>query len=832
MINLIQDLRFGVRTLSKAPVFTTVAILSLAFGIGANSAIFSLLDQLLLRTLPVREPDRIIQMSARGPHYGSNSGMSVMSYPMYRDFRDKAQVFDGLIARRSVTGSLGFKGQVERVRTEMVSGNYFQVLGVGSSAGRTLLPEDDVKKNGHPVAVLAYDYWQSRFAGDPSIINQTVVVNDMPFTVLGIVQPGFTGMEVGDATQVFVPMAMQERLFTVPDLLEDRRWRFIHTFGRLKPGVTVEQAKASVAPLFHQIIEGEVKEKAFAKAAQEDRDNFLRQTMDVYPGGTGFSYMRTLMGPAMWILMALVGVVLLIACANVANLQLARATARQKEMAVRLAIGASRWQIIRQLLIESGVLALIAGLLGLLIAKASLAGLFAAFIPAESHLSISPALDTRVFLFTLLISVFVGVLFGLAPALQSTKPELSGTLKDQAGSVVGGTHSIFRKTLVTLQVTLSLLLLIGAGLFVNSLHNLKTLNPGFQTSHLVMFGLDPTTNGYNADRIHSFYRRLFESLETLPSVESVSYANVPVVSNDDWDSSITIEGQDPSQGSKAWAYQNKTSPGYFKTLGVPLKAGRDFTWSDAKTTKKVTIINEQLAREYFKDKDPIGRHIGFGSDPGTKTDIEVIGVVADFKYQSMSEQIGRQMFQPYSQIDFATGQYYYIRTTGEPQSMFRAIRSEVSKIDANLPIFGLRTMEDQVAQNLVVQRLVASLSAVFGLLATMLAVIGLYGVMAYLVSRRAREIGIRMALGAARGDVIGMILREVIVLVGVGLVVGLAGAMGLTRYIKSQLFGVTPNDPWILAIAFAGLAIVALLAGWLPAARAARTDPSIVLRYE
>jgi predicted permease len=832
MTNLIQDLRFALRTLSKAPVFTTVAILSLAFGIGANSAIFSLLDQLLLRTLPVHDPERIVQMSARGSHYGSNSGMNVMSYPMYRDFRDKAEVFDGVIARRSVTGSLGFKGQVERARSEMVSGNYFSVLGVKAAAGRVLLPEDDVKKNGHPVAVLAYDYWQSRFAGDASIIGQSVILNDLPFTILGIVQPGFTGMEVGDATQIFVPMAMQERMWPVPGLMEDRRWRFTHVFGRLKPGVTVGQAKASVAPLFHQILEGEVKEKAFAKAAEEDRRDFLRQTMDVYPGGNGFSAMRMQMGPAIWVLMALVGVVLLIACANVANLQLARATARQKEMAVRLAIGASRWQIMRQLLIESGVLALIAGLLGLAIAKVSLTGLFAAFIPSESHLSISPSLDTRVFLFNLLVSVFVGVLFGLAPALQSTKPELAGTLKDQAGSVVGGTHSAFRKTLVTLQVTLSLLLLIGAGLFVNSLHNLQTLNPGFKSSHLVVFGVDPTTNGYNNERIHAFYRRLFESLETLPAVESVSYANVPVLSDDDWDSSITVEGQDPSQRSKQWAYQNKISPGYFKTLGVPLKAGRDFSWSDAATTKKVTIINEQLAKEYFKDKDPIGRHIGYGSDPGTKADIEVIGVVGDFKYQNVGEQIGRQMFQPYSQVDFALSQFFYIRTTAEPRTMFRAIRSEVSKLDANLPIFSMRTMDDQVAENLVVQRLVASLSAVFGLLATMLAVIGLYGVMAYLVSRRSREIGIRMALGAASRDVVRMILREVVILVGIGLIVGLGGAIGLSRYIKSQLYGVTPNDPWVMAIAFGGLAVVALLAGWLPAARAAREDPSRVLRYE
>jgi predicted permease len=832
MTNLMQDIRFAIRTLSKAPVFTTVAILSLAFGIGANCAIFSLLDQLLLRSLPVREPDRIVQLWARGNNYGSNSGMNVMSYPMYTDFRDRCEAFDGVIARRSLSGSLGFKGQVERIRAEMVSGNYFQMLGVPAAAGRLLLPEDDVKPNEHPVTVLAYDYWQSRFAGDATVIGQTIVVNDMPFKVLGIVQRGFNGMEVGDATQIFVPMAMQARMFPVPDLLKNRRWRFVQVFGRMKPGIEIDRAKASSTTLFHQIIETEVKDKAFAKAAQEDRDSFLRQTFNVYPGGTGFSAMREQMGPAMWVLMALVGVVLLIACANVANLQLARATARQKEMAVRLAIGASRWQIVRQLLIESAVLALVAGVLGLAIGKASLSGMFAAFIPVEQHLTISPSLDVRVFLFNLTISLFVGVLFGLAPALQSTKPQLAGTLKDQAGAVVGGTHAAFRKTLVTLQVTLSLLLLIGAGLFVNSLHNLQSLNPGFRTGHLLVFGLDPTTNGYNADRTRGLYRRLYENLESLPGVESVSYGNVPVISGDDWDSSITIEGHDPSQPSHDWAYQNKTSPNYFKTLGVPIKAGRDFTWSDALTTKKVTIINQKLAQEYFKGKDPIGLHIGFGSDPGTKTDLEVIGVTGDFKYSDMSEQIGQQMFQPYAQIDFALGQFFYLRINGEPQSMFRAIRSEVGKLDANLPIFDMRTMDEQVGRNLVVQRLVASLSAVFGLLATMLAIIGLYGVMAYLVSRRSREIGIRMALGAASRDVVRMILREVVFLVGIGLAVGLASAIGLTRYIKSQLFGVTPTDPLVLALAFVGLAAVALFAGWLPAARAARTDPSSVLRYE
>jgi predicted permease len=832
MTSPLQDLRFAFRTLAKAPVFTAVAAVSLALGIGANTAIFSLLDQLLLRMLPVKDPQQLVQISSKGPHYGNNSGVNVMSYPMYRDFRDRAQVFDGVVCRRGESGSLGYGGSVERVRVEMVSGNYFDVLGLKPLAGRLLHPDDDVHPGGHPLAVLSYGYWTARFAGDRSILGKPVIIDDLPFTVVGILGEGFTGLEVGDSSQVFVPVAMQERIYPEKDLLEDRRSRFLSVFARLKPGVSVEQAKAAVAPLYTQIVQGEVREKEFAKASRETRDAFLRSTMDVYPGGTGFSYMRMLMSSAMWILMALVGVVLMIACANVANLQLARAAARQKEMAVRLAIGASRWQIVRQLLIEGCVLASVAGLLGLVIGKISLAALFAAFIPPGTNLNIHASLDPRAMLFTVFVSLFVGILFGLAPALQSTKPELAGTLKDQAGSVVGGTHSLLRKTLAALQVTMSLLLVIGAALFVNSLLNLKALNPGFQPARLIVFSLSPASNGYDTARTQAFVRRLDEELQAAPGVESVSSGNVALVSGADWDSSLTIEGDDPSQTSKAWAYQNKILPDYFKTLGVPLKAGRDFNWADTATSKKVTIVNEQFVREYFPGKDPVGRHVGIGSDPGTKVDIEVVGVVADFKYQNMDEKIGRQMFEPYMQMKYPFNVSFYVRSPLDPQTMFRTVREAVRKLDPNLPVFDIRSMDEQIAQNLVVQRLVASLAAVFGALATLLAMIGLYGVMAYLVGRRSREIGIRMALGATQGDVIRAILREVGFLVGIGLAAGLALAFALTGFVKSLLFGVTPNDPLVLAGAFLGLAVVAMFSGWLPAFRAAQTDPSRALRYE
>ena len=829
---LMQDLRFALRTLRKSPVFTTIAILSLALGIGANTAIFSLLDQLLLRTLPVRDPGRIVQMAARGAHYGNNMGMNCMSYPMYRDFRDKAEIFDGLLCRRSITASLGHAGQTERAVVEMVSGNYFSVLGVGAALGRVLSSDDDKQTLGHPVVVLTRDYWESRFAANPRIIDQIVTINTFPYTVIGVAQSGFQGVEVGEATQIFVPITMQEQIIPNYKLLDDRRSRFLNVFGRLKPGFSVVQANAAVQPLFHQIIEGEVKEPAFGRASQETKDRFLKSSMEVFPGGAGASYLRRMLAAPTYVLMALVAFVLLIACANLANLQLARATARGKEIAVRLSLGATRFQIVRQLLAECLVLSLTAGIAGLLIGRWVLQGLLT-LRPAEtSQLTITAGIDPRILLFNFGVATLVGVLFGLAPAWQATRPDLATTLKDQAASVVGGAHARFRKVLLVVQVTLSLVLLIGAGLFVNSLMNLRNLNPGFRAENLLMFGIDPNSAGYTPERLRDFYRRLHERLAALPGVTATGHANMPVVSGNEWDSSITPEGFDPAQTSKAWAYMNHVSPDYFRSLGAELVAGRDFRWSDGYGTPKVCIVNQRLANEYFPGKDPIGRHIGMGSDPGTKTDIEIIGVVRDFKYQNMSEDIGRQMYRPFQQVDFALNMWFYVRTASGPGAIASVARNEARALDPNIPVYGMRTLEAQIERNLVVQRLVASLSAAFGVLATLLAVIGLYGVMAYLVGRRTREIGIRMAFGAGSNDVVWMILREVVLLVAIGLGIGLAGSLALTRLVKAQLFGVTPWDPMIITLAMLGLSAVAIFAGFLPARRAARTDPIRVLRYE
>jgi predicted permease len=830
---LLLDVRFALRSLAKSPVFTAVAVLSLALGIGANTAIFSLLDQLLLRPLPVvKDTSSIVQMAGRGRHYGSNWGMDCMSFPMYRDFRDKLSVYDGLIARRGIQNTLGYAGQVQPAQVEIVTGNYFQMLGLQPALGRLLTPEDDKVPGGHTQIVLSNDFWQTRFGGRQNIVGETLVLNNRNFTIVGVAPVGFSGMELGRAAQIFAPMAMQEALIPGQKLLEERRTRFVNVFGRLKSGVTIERARAEVEPLYSQIINEEIKEKAFAKASKEDIDAFLRSKMTVFEGGSGTSFLRRGFGPALWVLMSLVAVVLLIACANVANLQLARATARQKEIAVRLSVGAGRWQIMRQLLVESLLLACAAGALGLVIGRIGASLLVSMQPKGELPTNITADLDPRVLVFTFGVSLLTGVLFGIMPALQSTKPDLASTLKEQAGAVVGGTHARFRKGLVILQVTLSLLLLVGAGLFAQSLRNLRNLDPGFRTARLLMFSVDPNSAQYPVEKSRSFYRSLWDQIKTLPGVESVGSANMPVVSGDEWDSTITVEGQDPGKSSNRWAFMNHTTPGYFATLGAPIVAGRDFTWGDDIANKPVAIVNEQFVKEYCGGREPIGMHVGMGGDPGTKTDIEIVGVVRNFKYENMRETIGRQMYRPNAQMKFVLNQYYYVRTASEPQSVYNALRDEVRKLDPNLPVTSMRTIEQQVERNLSTQNIVATLSVCFGVLATLLAVLGLYGVMAYLVGRRSREIGIRIALGAGTGSVVGMILKEVAVLVVAGLVFGIAGALSLSSLVRAQLYEVAPNDPVVFVGATLLLASVALVAGWLPANRASQTDPTQVLRYE
>ena len=835
MGNLGHDLRFAVRSFKKSPVFLAVAVLSLALGIGANTAIFTLVDQILLRLLPVKNPQQLVLLWGRGPHYGSNNGRYKLSYPMYEDFRDHNQVFSGVFCRWGTSFSVSSEGRTERVDGELVSGTYFPVLGVGAALGRVFTPDDDRVPGGHAVAVISYRYWLNRFGGSKDVIGKKLLVDGYPLTIVGVSQAGFDGTDPGSSPQIRVPVMMEAQLspqFAEFYSLKNRRGRWVNVFGRMKPGVTMTQAKAALQPFFHQMLEMEVREKDFSTAAPETKKAFLSMWMELLPASKGDSELRREFASPLLVLTALVGLVLLIACANVANLQVARATARQKEVAVRLALGASRSRIVSQLLVESLTLALAGGAVGLALAVWMDRALLN-FLPAgDSPLTISTVPDWRILAFNLGISLLTGIVFGLAPALQSTRPNLAGTLKDQVGSIAGGTAVGLRKTLVAAQVALSLLLLIGAGLFIRSLSNLKGLDPGFRTTNLIGFAVDPPMNGYQPERSLDFYRRLRESLDALPGVESSSLAVMPVLTGDEWDSSMAVEGFQHKATEAPDPHMQFISPDYFKTMNIPILLGRDFRMTDGRGAPKVCMVNERFARRFFKGGLAIGKHIGMGGDPGTKLDIEIVGVVRDTKYESMREEVPLEVYRPYHQMEFVIGMYAYVRTARRPEQAFSGIRRVVNGLDPNLPLFQMKTIETQMEESLITERLVATLSTGFGALATVLAAIGLYGVMAYIVAQRTREIGVRMALGASARDVVKLVMRDVFILTGIGIAIGLPAAWGLTRMVRSQLYGIQPNDTLTIAAATLGIAFVALLAGYVPALRATRVDPMRALRWE
>jgi predicted permease len=830
---ILQDLLYSVRSLRKSPVFLLVAVLSLALGIGANTAIFSLISQLILQPLPVREPDRLVMLAGRGKHYGGNDGPDKLSYPMYQEIRDKNQVFSGMFCSYPGTVSATFQGRTELIGADFVSGNYFPVLGIGAAIGRVFTASDDLVQGGHPLAVLSHGYRRARFSADPDIVGKEIVVNGRALTIIGVSQAGFDGVEPGRAPQIRIPITMQDDLpRTDFGHLNNNRFRWVEVFGRLKPGLSMQRAQAGLQPLFHQILNREVTEKPFAKASPIVKQGFLRMWMEVMPGSKGRSILRKTYSKPLFALMAIVGLVLLIACSNLANLLIARASSRQKETAVRLALGAGRGRIIRQLLVESFVLAALGGCLGVALAVAIDRALIR-FLPSDhTPVSLSSTPDWSVLGFTLAISVLAGMLFGLVPAIQSTRTELADTLKDQAGAVIRGGSAGLRKGLVVAQVSLSLLLLVGAGLFLQSLRNLKTLNPGFDVNNLVAFNVNPTMSRYDPKWAADYFRRLRNRLSALPMVDSNTLARVPVLENDEWDFWVTIEGYAAKQDERPDVHMQFCSPGFFKTLKIPVLLGRDFNDRDLDGAPKVGIVNQKLVKRYFGNADPLGRHIGMGIDPGTKLDIEIVGVVGDTKYENMREEIPEELYVPFDQKGFADGATVYVRAQGDPTRVFNMLRAEVTAVDPMVPMDDLRTLDHEVQVSLLTERLLATLSSVFGCLATLLAALGLYGVMAFMVTRRTREIGIRIALGARHGSVVWMVLRETLTLAGIGLAIGLAGAYAATRLIQAQLFGVAPTDSVTIAAACLGIIAVTALAGYIPARRATAIDPMRALRWE
>jgi predicted permease len=828
-----HDIRLAVRGLRRSPLFAIVAILSLGLGIGANTAIFTLIDQILLRKLPVKNPEELVMLYQEGPHNGSNMGLRAHSYPIYHEYQTRAEPLSEVVCRRLIETSVSIDNQTERLAAEMVSGNFFTMLGVKPAVGRVFTSEEDDRVyRGHPVVVLGYDYWMRRFNGDPTVVGRKILVNNYPMTIVGVSAQGFAGLDPSRAPQIRVPMLMKQVMAPEWDWLhmDNERARWVQVFARLKPGWTIESAQAPLQGLFTQIRAYEMTLPRAKEWSPFARERFMQGKLKIESAAIGYSGLRNDFSTPLLVLMCMVGLVLLIACANVANLLIARAFARQREIAVRLSIGATRRQLVRQLLTESLVLSLAGGVLGVFLSVALTRGLIA-FVPAEgAPILIQPTPDLRILTFTLVLTLATGIVFGLLPALRASRPDPWTTLKDTVGALAGSGGSLFlRKGLVAAQVALSFLLLFGSGLFVRSLQNLQATDTGLVLDNLVTFQLSPALSGYDDERAGGFYEQLLDRLRALPGVGSAGTAMVPLLSGNEWDNSMSVEGYQAKDGEDMQMFMNGVSPGYFGAMRIPFLEGRDFTRLDAKKQATVAIVNRRFAEHFFPGKSAIGKRIGSGGGPKSKLNIEIVGVVANSLYEGPREGIHRQVFVPHWGRNSAA---FYVRTQDASASTYSMIRNEVKQLDASMPVYEMKTLEAQLDETLLTDRLIATLSAAFGFLATVLASIGLYGVMAFVVTRRQKELGLRLALGAERRSVLWIVMKEVLLLLMIGLAVGVPAAIGLGRYVSSQLYGITPNDPWIASTTVILLALVSAAAGMIPAHRASRIDPILALRYE
>jgi putative ABC transport system permease protein len=835
MNGLLQDLRYAVRQLRKSPGFATVAIVTLALGIGANTAIFSLLDQALLRNLPVKDVDRLVILKYSGSNTGllesRSDGHFYFSYPMYRDLRDRNSVFSGLIATDWAQVGVQWHNQPDLVGAELVSGNYFDVLGLQPALGRLFVAADDTVPDANPVAVLSFSYWQRRFGAEPGILNQSILVNGHPFTVVGVAPPGFHSVVMGDTPDVFVPMMMKAEVTPGRKDLDDRRSSWLNIVGKLTPGTSREQAEAGLGPLWYSIRSDELRE---IKGKSEDFSaRFVAKShLSVLDGARGFSPLRGDVRMPLLIVMAMVGLVALMACANVGSLLLVRASGRIREMSVRYALGAKRKRVIQQLLVEGLLLGFAGGLLGMLLApRVSALLINMIWSGGTGDLPFSAKPDLRIMLFNCALALLATLLFSLAPAVQFWRPDLAPALKQQGMTARSGPLR-FRRISVALQIGLSLMLLVGAGLFVRTLHNLKSLNAGFATDHLLTFGIDPRMAGYEPARTFALYQRVFETLKGLPGVRSVAATNDPELANDNESGNITISGYAAKPGEDMNVEHPDVSIGYFSTLQMPLLAGRAFTEQDSSGSQKVAVVNENFARHFFGDPQrAIGHSLGNGGAAG-KTDTAIVGVVKDAKHASLREPVARTVFVSYLQDPEPHAMTFYVRTWQEPENAQSTIRRAMQTLDSNLVLDTFRTMNEQIDNNLIAERVIALLASGFGVLAALMAAVGLYGVLAYSTAQRTSEIGIRMALGATRTSVVRMVLFEVLWLAGISIAVALPLSLLLMSAARSQLYGISGSDPLTLCGMTALVTLVALAAAMLPARRAARVEPMKALRYE
>jgi len=826
------DLRFAVRSFGRSPSFTVTAVLSLALGIGATTAIYSLVDQVLLRQLPIREPERLVLMDWNGSPAADGWGSgNLMSYPICRDLQMQERFFEGVLCRHPTTINLSTGDEPKPAAAEIVSGSYFSVLGVQPALGRLFGSEDDLKPGAHPVVVLSYDFWKNQLAASPDIIGRKVLMNKYPMTVIGIAGAAFRGVDIGEVPSLWIPAMMKAQATPAWDRLLDRRAIWMHVFGRLKPGITLEQAKAGLQPWFKAMLEEDTRREGFPRLTAEQRQRFLASTIELTPAPQGRSGLRRRLTRPLWVLFAATALLLALACLNVAGLFLARGSARDREITTRMALGASRGRIGRQLLADSILIAITGGALGAFLAPLAARALIA-FLPRDAAaIDLQSAIDSRLLAFAFLVSSAAGVVSGIAPALQAGRVSLVSSLRERSGAALGGIR--LRKAIVTAQIAFTLVLVIGAALFVQTLTGLMAKGPGFSTSSLVSFGLDPLRSGYTSSEGSRLIRRVHSELRTLPAVQTSAVAGLQLLTGGIWISRMTIQATERIITDRG-VHLNAISPGFFATLGTRIVVGRDFNERDSlpvgETGGRSAIVNESFVRRYFSERNPIGSRIGMGARPDTRTDIEIVGVVADFSYRSLREETEQAYF-PILEGRVGSGNFY-VRVRGTPDSALQSIRTIVHHVDPTLPIEHFRTLDEQVSRSLNTERMLAAVSGAFGTLALLLSLVGLYGVMSFVVTQRTREIGVRLALGATRSSVVWLVLRDAAVMIAAGIAIALPCVWALGRLVESQLFGVQPTDAFTIAAASLLLAAVVLGAALVPAYRASTVSPVDALRFE
>ncbi len=831
---LLRDVRFGLRAMGRSPGLSLVAVLSLALGIGANTAMFSLLDAVLLKSLPVQEPSRLVLFGA-GSWGGSQDTLpdrswELFSYSFYREISAQNQVYSDVTAVHSVEFSThgGVDGgSPELLKADLVSGTFFSVLGVQPVLGRVLNQADDQTPGAGPVAVASYSWWQRRFGNNPAVLGKTFRFESTVYTLVGVAPPGFFGTSVGQAPDLWIPLSMEKEISPGWNGLNDKFFQSLYIIARLKPGVTVEQASADTNFLFKQILRSEY---ASPQPTPKELAAIQHAQIDLTSAARGLSNLRIQYSLSLEILMAVSGLVLLIACANIANLLLARGTARAREFAVRAALGASRLRLFVQLVTESLLFALLGAGLG--VAMAWRAGDFLLAMATgggQTSLSVTP--DLRVLAFSLLLTIFTALLFGMAPAIRSTQFQLTCSLKGGRGAVSAQAKSPLARALLVLQIALSMVLLVGAGLFWRTLLNFAHVDPGFEKQNVLVFLLDEYAAGYKPDaRLGSLLNQIEERVGAVRGVRAASFS-LFTFNQGEWSNGVTLQGISRNSENSEEVLMNRVGAGYFAAFALPVLSGRTFTPQDNERAPKVAVINETMARRFFPGESAIGRYFGFGDDPKHSGDFEIIGVVKNAKYESLRERPHPAAYFPHSQnVTYLPN--LEVRFSGDAAQITQQVRQAVEAVARDVPIGEVSTLADEVDNSVSKYRLVSQLSTFFGLLAVFLVCIGIYGLFSYVVARRTNEIGIRMALGAKPSEIMEMVLREGALLTFLGLMIGLSVSLGLTRLLSSFLFDVRPNDPLTFALATIFLILVSLMACYIPARRATRIDPIVALRYE